>query len=89
MSPPPAMMNTGWTPQPDDAQQYDLAGPCTLGQQEAIASLAEGLKMGPDDLRAVLAKRGVSRRAELTYQQADDLIRGMDALLAQEEGVPF
>lgn len=84
-----ATMNPSWVPQPENAPTYDLAGPCTVGQQETIGSLAHSLGMEPDDLRAVLAKRGASRRADLTYQQADELIGKMTQRLAEAEGVPF
>lgn len=57
-------------------------------QVTTIRDLANKLKMPMDAYYAMLAKRGVKSAAELTVEQAAELIRAMDAKLIAKSATP-
>jgi hypothetical protein len=57
--------------------------PVAEDQVQRIKSLAGQLRLAPEVLKQVLAKRSVTRLADLTHLQAAALIEGMEGKLAQ------
>jgi hypothetical protein len=55
-------------------------------QCKRLQHLAQELKMTPADVSVILKKRNVSRRADLTVEQADEIIRKLaDILVARDK----
>ncbi len=67
------------------AATQDLRGKCSESQRNEIIELAKAIGMDASDLKAAVVKRGVEKVADLSGQQADELIAKLRAKKVHRE----